>query len=587
MKDDHWLAGRGKPFLQVLLLGLLACWGVWLYSAALGLPPSLVDDYAQLDNLHNWVEAYRQGQLIESLKTHTSIVNRTYNLGFHIITALQYGLTGGKPFHWLKLVELAFVSVMLFGVVLRGVAGRWIGFAAAYLAVFLFLSVDVPGGIDLHGLRTSWFRLFASDSMGLVFLSAHVFCLSRLMPVNSGWRQWLWVVSAVVTGFVATTVKIPFIGLVTGPLVCAVAAALIARQWRTATRISMVFGAILGMFALFFFAVKRLADSSEVSAEAYGTNYSLSLDSMLAGAKFTWETLFSAYGPLLPAIAAMCVVGLVTSWKARAENPRHFLLLMYLLAFTVCAAAIYFPWNGRLPRYLLCTHFGVAALAGMAFNESVQAIASPSARRVPQSILAGAGAAATLLPPLVLYAFLAAALLLCLWRRWTGATLISAAGLVGLLYILAIVPLLRSSLNNFYVAGEQANWHAVQDVIRYSQEGRTVYFGGNTRDEQIGSMAGHIKLMGVNPLLKPLPDGTDSLTTGMLVLLHRHLSPEEYHVRFARQMPVSEYGFPRPDFKVPVPFQGFRRRLLRQEDHYHKAYDSWVMDPLWQFYEAI
>lgn len=120
-------------------------------------------------------------------------------------------------------------------------------------------------------------------------------------------------------------------------------------------------------------------------------------------------------------------------------------------------------------------------------------------------------------------------------------------------------------------------------ALKYSSEGRTIYYAGDLGNEHIGSMMGHIARLGIEPAFAALADSED-LSSSAIVLIHLVLSPQELQNEWSQKTPLVELSLPSPEFKVPVSFWSFRRRLFDLEDHIGLTYDTWVMDDIWRFY---
>lgn len=97
--------------IAILGLGLLL---LTAYGPALQLPFSLIDDGEHVTNSRAFVEHLKTDGLATALRTDFSIRARIYNPGYTLLTVVLYSLSGGAPYHGLKLAGLALLACFVF-----------------------------------------------------------------------------------------------------------------------------------------------------------------------------------------------------------------------------------------------------------------------------------------------------------------------------------------------------------------------------------------------------------------------------------------------------------------------------------------
>lgn len=564
---------------RLLVVVFLCCVGFWIYYPALSLPPSLIDDVSNLNSLDRWISDLSRGGIVEALKNTTGMQQRVYNVGFWTLTNLEYRLSGGRPFHWWRLIQLVAVCIVLLRLIERYSVNSWRSYIAAGVGVYLFLSSEVPGAVDLQSLRVNWFRLFATDAYGLFWLALETICLFAFSECPQVAKRWLYGCLAVIFGSLAFSIKLPFLTLAVAPLYMAAAAWLASGNRLLALRFASIASLIAGSF-LAYFIVARSAAPPAQNAE-YGSNFSLKAAHLADGLKYYVTAFNNMWGWMFLAVIVGTIISIGTHWKKRREMPRQFVLLVYATVFTICALGIYLPWNFRLPRYMLPAHFGLCLLTGLLLDQLLDTARLPKVS-ISAIILSVAVVTLALLLPWALFFMLAITPVLArVFKKPFAQTIILTAFAVGLAFQVACLPVSRSATNNYYVGREFANWDLTKQVLKFAAGGNQLCFAGDPADEHIGSMIGHVMRLGVEPHV--VSTTSDECTSDSIVLVSKVLSPPSEQERFSKSTPIISLNQDNPAIKVPVNFWEFRRRMLNQGIN-AKPYDIWNIDYVWRFY---
>jgi len=558
--------------------------GFWMTYPALSLPHAIIDDQVILDNSSRWFKLIGEGNIREAVAGDFGVQARVFNLGFTGLNAIRYRLTGLQPYHWIRLGQLALVAAAMFWIVSRVPERRMASMVGAGLAVLLFLVAEVPMGIDLQALRVNWFRLFTADPDALTFLLPHFIAVAAIYNGGHG-RLSVLVLSllAVVCGAITFSIKIPYLAMVCAPTAVLAVCAWFYRDRKAAIVLVAIIVSVLALFFGYSQVLRGMAPPADQAG--YTQSYSLKAGHLFDGFKYYWMQLWDMLGPFFPALLAGLVILAIHFWNDRRSNKKSIGLFLYLLAFTVLGFGMYIPWNHRLPRYMLAGVAGLAMLSGLCSGYGLHRLHSVYKSNMKGLLALPLGMAATLLPPLALVAVLVMAVGLSGLRRVKDYShpLIAGVALAGILYIGLITPVVRSATNNHYVSREFANWQATLTVLKLSAEGKTVCFAGDVYDEHIGSMAGHIARMGIEPKTASTSD-QEKCTSGSYILVHKVLSPPEIVQSLPLDNLVKQINIARDSYEVPISFWEFRKRLLGQEKASSLYRNTWASEYVWRFY---
>ena len=575
------------PIRRWLTTAALVLFGFWLYYPALSLPPSIIDDYVVVENADHWVDNLKKRDISTAISKDLGLALGVYNLGFMLENTFRYRLAGNQPHHWFRLLQLVFVCGFLFSMVYRlGRKSTW-SYVGACAAVMLYLVAEVPGSIDMQSLRANWFRQFTAEPDILMMQAAHIVCIFTLIARrNTRLQSGLLMAAVFVTGCAIFTLKNPNAASVVFPLLTLALYHLIRRQGRRGFMFFALAVAVACTAVVYRVALQPFAPVRE--GHAYGSNFSMQPSHLVEGVLYLAKTFGDVLGPAYPAITASVIILVGWLWRRR-NQPEHSLLLpavLYLATVAIVSVAIYIPWNARLPRYFTISIYFISALLGLVLSVGLPVLwALIKERRLYLGWIL-AGAVSVLLPPWFLWFAAAAAVIISATRHWRAALpYLGGMAAVSAVYILFTLPVSRNAANNYYVGREFANWHVTLAVMKASAEGKSVCYAGDVFDEHIGSIAGHINRMGIQPLLYGIDDA-DHCSSSSMILVNKVLSPPDLQQKYAGLPVVTQYDIPEPEYKVPVSFETFRQRLLtRPAPPAALTYDVWSLEYAWRLYQ--
>lgn len=568
-------------WIITVVLTLLA---LWIFYPALSLPPSLIDDFVLLQNYERWVQHMGAGNYVTAIREDIGSQQRVFNLGFMVSNTISYRLSGGQPFHWLRLVCLLVVCVATWRISV-GRAGQCLsGLCGAGLAVALFVTGEVPGSVDFQSLRGNWIRLFTTDASVLVVLSLYLLSLlamvRRAEDGRRWWPQWL---CAALLGCVVFMFKLPFFGVVLAASLAALVPAALLRRKKLSLALLGASLFTAAAFAAYNAVMRSLVPP--VEGRTYGSEVTFTFAHMMSGWKYYIGLYWDMLGPMFPALLAAAAILAVQLVRRRHTHFVPLLTLLVITAVTVASIGIYTPWNYQVPRYALVGFWGLCLLAGFCFPYAARALRVITKTRPAWLALALVGLALPLLP---MWVFLAALLVLVavgVTSRFRMALpVITGVMLSGALYLAFITPLSRAATNNALISREFANWNATLEMLKHSARQQKVCFAGDVYDEQVGSMGGFIRRWGIEPQIFATTDAAHC-TSASLILVHGILTPVDQRERYKALPLEKSFDLRHPSYRVPVSFWVFRDRLLKRPDGLPAfTHDTWSMDYVWRLY---
>lgn len=378
--------GLVQLLITLPILLVLAAMFVFYYGAALGLPPSLIDDYP-MRLLGQQVGASLCGGgsagcsvlAVLGLDNAGGQFAHNYRPVFDLLTWAQYQISGGAPFHFLRLMTCAITLLFVFQIPLRAVQrGRRGYFSAlfgAVVAVVLCMSADVPGAFDFQSLRACWYRLHATDCYSTLFIS-----FAALALIGSWYSRRLYValplyVLAAVMVLLTVFVKLSFLPII-GILVWFSFCAFCMKRRALGYSSLLLFLGVVGLLGWYGHHTQLLTKGPQGS---YTSGYCTALDVR------QMRDILTQYKDYLRMMFDPLFVWLALSLLVRYNrlihtSARRFFGGMFCDGlFVIAAIALligYSAWPHVLPRYMLGTVFMLCALFGMTAGRQMLSVAS-------------------------------------------------------------------------------------------------------------------------------------------------------------------------------------------------------------------
>ena len=333
---------------NTLALAIIALMVILLYSLALRMPWSLVDDGVFIANSRLVNAALARGDWGGVLKGLTIPIPKhgRFHPVFWVYHWINYNLFGTKAsiHHLIRLLNLyaVLILVYLFGV--RLTHSRWGGFVAAILLLFSGSSVN------------SWFRL-GPQSAQLVFfqvLSMYLFfCISE--ERQSRHTKGLFFLSMVFL-LIAYFCKETAAQLIPPFFVAAFLEMKQSGEKRAFLERKPFTAYFMGNMACLFVvcALNRLL-SENVTPTGYTDQYQIKLANIMLSLNFYWRhVILQNFGaPLLLLLVVVFIFRLSCAILKRRGLDRLFRWQIIMLLIAVSAMGIYLPWTRPEKRYML------------------------------------------------------------------------------------------------------------------------------------------------------------------------------------------------------------------------------------------
>ena len=551
----------------LLVLGIVFIYG---YGPALRLPFSLIDDEAQLSNAQAFVQNLKTDGLASALRNDFSFRAHVYNPGYSILTVALYKLSGGLPYHGLKLLGLALLTSFAFLMprIALDRCSRVSQISGGTVGALVLLLAEVPGHTDLQSLRANWFRLHPTDAAMALFVGAHILAVFTIARASG--KAWKWAVGALaaILLIVAVMMKPTALCLALPLLIYAALRWLSGcRQDAAVTAVAAIMGFLLSCLLLFL--IVKTANTTNPAA--YGQSYTFTYDNLKSGVDYFKDAWWRTLGPLAIWLAFSFAFRNLIYWNSRiglramwGKNAASLYLFLCWLGLTTA----YVPWPHHLPRYLVSGLVPLSGLLGLEFAQQIDLLSTWKLRIRAAAASVAAGMLAMLALPLtVLSAFF---LLLCFWVRRKptlsghAGWAVAGIGMVGFIYFLTIGLISAKAMQENYCSREFQQARLTTSVGSAFKGGQTIGFLGDATDEHVGSLSGELSREGINPRIQSIKQIAETYGLSKL-LFSKALSPKDLIPNPESWVASEVFGPDHPTIQVPLDFWTWRRSIWRRE----------------------
>lgn len=567
------MLGRIFHFIfGALLLAGAACFGYILFSKALFLPVSLIDDCAIGKVGQQTFDTLRSNGIRAIFLNQTERLTLNYQPVYDLLCAWKFVLSTPFIAHAAQLCLLGLTCLLLFMTVTLPKDLKWSNSAllGATLAVALFMTVEVPGITDFTALQANWYRLHTADSYAAFFAAVMTFFILLARRARHWWTIIPWTILAFAAVLCVIFIKPTFAPLLLvflWVLICDACACRRCAFWTTLIMLALAVACVA--FILYSKIFTKGVNEDQYLSFVKDFSVAQIKDHLRAYVRFM---LYDAFGPLFIWLALTL---LVIYNRLIRKNFRAALNLCCTEGIFIIGASAFLISYLFCPqiqaRYLLCPVLFICMLCGLLATRQIQAlfVNATFLSCLTRLLLVILGAVLTFVLPIRLTVAVVVFLTITCWRvrqRHALHAFLLGLFIVGAAYSIRSGYISNKSFVKNYVAIENMR---ADKVVPYCldtwKSGKTLGVVVANENDLHNELLGSIQMLAAEKNIPaPLVAVTDlntSATKCDVLLFANPISPAGL-MSAADASTSGTVRFATENTTVPIPFFNWRAKVL-------------------------